>query len=407
MIKERIRCHIGGRLPFALTIHGLAMLALYCISRIKYQHSGSRPGGTTPRETFSGQRVAGTWDFRVAFGDYCQCTVANTDNSMNPRTEDCIVYLPTGNRTGSVKMLSIATNKIILRDNFKVLPMPASIIQILNQLAAKDGRYLSRTPNVYNEIQYRHSVDKSMMPRFMQIRPPNPEQRQRAHAQDSPAIVQLSQPILTDIPQEEFSVPPDIGGDLTLTQNISELRPEETVQSSPQDNMVSSVDTSQHSTDTPDSGALTDPPGDTTLPLPPPLVNTLITDSAEEEDRERAIKEKMIEYFRTGQGTLKKPLEQGATFVTFNTPLVTTPTQSISCTESIKTTLLKRRIESHVDPSANVSVREALRTRGDDARLVINKELQQMLDKRDWAPVMFHKLTVGQRSSIIRSSMFL
>ena len=132
--------------------------------------------------------------------------------------------------------------------------------------------------------------------------------------------------------------------------------------------MVSSVDTSQHSTDTPDSGALTDPSGDTTLPLPPPLVNTLITDSAEEEDRERVIKEKMIEYFRTGQGTLKKPLEQGATFVTFNTPLVTTPTQSISCTESIKSTLLKRRIESHVDPSANVSVREALRTRGEIGR---------------------------------------
>lgn len=91
MIKERIRSHICGRLPFALTINGLSMLALYCISRINYQHSGSRPGGTTPRESFSGQRVAGTRDFRVAFGDYCQCTVANTDNSMNPRTEDCIV----------------------------------------------------------------------------------------------------------------------------------------------------------------------------------------------------------------------------------------------------------------------------------------------------------------------------
>ena len=139
-------------------------------------------------------------------------------------------------------MLSTATNKIILRDNFKVLPMPASIIQILNQLAAKDGRYISRIPNVYNEIQYTHSVDKSMMPRFMPIRPPNPEQRLRADVQESPAILQLSQPILTDIPQEEFAVPPDIGGDLTiLTQNISELGPEETVQSSPPDNMPEEI----------------------------------------------------------------------------------------------------------------------------------------------------------------------
>lgn len=85
------------------------------ISRINYQHSGSRPEGTTPREAFSGQQVAGTRDFRLAFGDYCQCTVANTDNSMNPRTEDCVVYLPTGNRAGSVKMLSVATYKIKLQ----------------------------------------------------------------------------------------------------------------------------------------------------------------------------------------------------------------------------------------------------------------------------------------------------
>ena len=177
---------------------------------------------------------------------------------------------------------------------------------------------------MYNEIQYTHSVDKSMMPRFMPIRPPNPEQSLRADVQESPAIIQLSQPILTDIPQEEFAVPPDIGGDLTtLTKNISELGPEETVQSSPPDNMVSSVDTSQHITDTPDSGALTDPPGDATLPLPPPLANTLNTDITEEESRERVSRAKIIDYFRSGQGTLKKPLEQGATFVTCNTPLVT------------------------------------------------------------------------------------
>ena len=48
MIKERIRSHIAGSLPFALTINGLSMLALYCISRINYQNSGSRTGGMTP-----------------------------------------------------------------------------------------------------------------------------------------------------------------------------------------------------------------------------------------------------------------------------------------------------------------------------------------------------------------------
>ena len=51
-----------------------------------------------------------------------------------------------------------------------------------------------------------------------------------------------------------------------------------------------------------------------------------------------------------------------------------------------------------------MSVREALRTRGDDARLVIKR---QLIDKKVWAPVLYNRLTAGERSCIIRSSMFL
>ena len=91
----------------------------------------------------------------------------------------------------------------------------------------------------------------------------------------------------------------------------------------------------------------------------------------------------------------------------FNTPLVTAHIQRVTCMESITAVLAKRRSESHVEPGANVSVREALRTRGDDARLVINKELQQMIDKRVWTPFMYNKLSTVERTSIIRSSMFL
>jgi hypothetical protein len=64
---------------------------------------------------------------------------------MKARTEDCVVMLPTGNRTGSVKMLSLRTGKIITRDQFKVLPMPLSVIERLNGMAAADG--IHRTPN--------------------------------------------------------------------------------------------------------------------------------------------------------------------------------------------------------------------------------------------------------------------
>ena len=138
MINERVRAHIAHKLPYTLTTLGIAMLVLFCVSRIKFQASHSRDGGSCPRELFSGRRVDGGKDFRAAYGDYVQCTVANTDNSMSARTEDCIVVLPTGNRTGMVKMLSLATGRIVSRDQFKILPKPDSVIARLSELARRE-----------------------------------------------------------------------------------------------------------------------------------------------------------------------------------------------------------------------------------------------------------------------------
>ena len=82
------------------------MCVLYVISRLNYETCGSGP---SPREAFIGRKLDGKRDFRCSFGDYAQCTVPNTDNTMKARTEDCVVMLPLGNRTGSVRMLSLGT----------------------------------------------------------------------------------------------------------------------------------------------------------------------------------------------------------------------------------------------------------------------------------------------------------
>ena len=194
MIKERVRVHVCGRLPFTLTTNGLSMLILYCVSRLNYQQSGSRPGGLTPRELFTGRRVDGSKDFRAAFGDYAICTVPKTDNSMKSRTEDCIVMLPTGNRTGTVKMLSLATGKIVSRDQFKVLPMPLSVINTLNQMAIRDGKKIMTPPNVMGELLYSNSVSQSNMPTYVL----NPPSQDPAPAQEPMDIQPPQPPILLD-----------------------------------------------------------------------------------------------------------------------------------------------------------------------------------------------------------------
>ena len=59
------------------------------------------------------------------------------------------------------------------------------------------------------------------------------------------------------------------------------------------------------------------------------------------------------------------------------------------------------------DMVMNISVRDALRTRGDSARDVIMTELKQMVSRKVWTPVNASSMTPTERSSIIRSSMFL
>ena len=193
MVKERIRAHINGRLPFTPNELCLIYLALFCVSRINCQQSGSRPGGLSPRELFSGRRVDGNLDFRAAFGDYAVCTVPNTDNTMSSRTEDCVVMLPSHNRTGSFKMLSLATGKIVTRDQFKILPMPQSVIMTLNAMAVREGKKITQTKlHVFDELLFANSLDKSNLPTFI-TNPPTQDDRidKRAVHVSSYAILRI------------------------------------------------------------------------------------------------------------------------------------------------------------------------------------------------------------------------
>ena len=76
-------------------------------------------------------------------------------------------------------------------------------------------------------------------------------------------------------------------------------------------------------------------------------------------------------------------------------------------THSVEKVMKRHREEMGRSSTANISVKEALCTRGDEAKKVIVLELRQMIDKRVWAPVMEGKLSSMQRASTIRSSMFL
>jgi hypothetical protein len=98
VLKERVRTHYYY-LPFVPSLLVLLFLVLFCASRLNYEPSSAREWMNSPRELFLGRKADAKRDFRCAFGDYVQSTVPETDNSMKARTEDCVVMLPTGNRS--------------------------------------------------------------------------------------------------------------------------------------------------------------------------------------------------------------------------------------------------------------------------------------------------------------------
>ena len=69
----------------------------------------------------------------AGFGVYIE---ASTDeivtNDMKGRTHGCISLGPSGKWQGSQVCFDLETGRVVLRRNIKVLPMPDSVIQVIN-----------------------------------------------------------------------------------------------------------------------------------------------------------------------------------------------------------------------------------------------------------------------------------
>ena len=332
-IKERVRAHMAYKLPYSLTALRIAMLVLFCVSRYNFQMSELREDGASPRELFTGRPVSGELDFRVGYGDYCQCTVPNTDNSMSGRTEDCISVLPTGNRSGSVKMLSIETGRIVTRDQFRVLPMPPSVVTRLNELANKEGRSIHTPEGAprYEGV----SGGEDALPSFG----PAPS----GESDDPIQGMNPTSPDYAESVQPEPEPTPAALGETDVGDGYQNLEEREN-------------------------------PGE--------RGETGGEEPVEAEQAARPPRRSMIDMFR--RGGVEMAL-------------------STSVLESIE-----RKIGGDLsDYVMNITVKQAMKTRGEDAERVIMKELSQMVDKRVWRPVHVHRLSPQDRGRIIRSQMFL
>ncbi len=139
VIKERVR-GIISTLPFTLP-HSLPKhLISFSVSRLNLIPSNTHYSSMSPREYITSSKTDYNRDVRITFGEYVEVsnpTIAQR-NSMAPRTDPAIVLYPTGNSQGSVWFYSLRTGGIISRDHWTSLPMPQSIIDRLNSMAASE-----------------------------------------------------------------------------------------------------------------------------------------------------------------------------------------------------------------------------------------------------------------------------
>ena len=391
VIKERMRTHMH-HLPFALSLLCLSLLALYCVSRLNYEPSSTREWGASARELFLGRKADARRDFRCAYGDYVQSTVPETSNDMRARTEDCVVMLPTGNRTGSVKMLSLATGKIVTRDQFKILPMSTSVILALNRMAAIDGISPSHTAGPLT-ASIRDQDHIASLPTYF-IPPIHTDEAQSDTPREQPlGALELADEVGLAPPRYDLDdndtggigemggVPlhpndSDDSGHLPVPRNTDTNTPSNESDEIRGDD-IRGVEDEPHPAghDSGDSGR------DSSSEFGGELARGDNIGSREDEQRHRIpAGARVLDFFRRG----------GTDLALMSKEVM----RSVRCTNSEERVM-------------NITVREAIRTRGEEAERVIMKELGQMINKKVWTPIDGKKLTAEERRGIIRSSMFL
>lgn len=139
MLKERVRaywCTLPYKLPQIVLIH----LAYYCVFWINsFPRSSSYDPDVPPREKVTGKKIDFKRDCRVEFGAFCQVNEDDSvTNTMKERTIDAIALGPAGNAQGSYLFLNIRTWNVVRRRSWTALPMPSTVIDILNNRAQLD-----------------------------------------------------------------------------------------------------------------------------------------------------------------------------------------------------------------------------------------------------------------------------
>jgi hypothetical protein len=101
----------------------------------------------------------------------------------------------------------------MLRYILTIVPTTTATINIMNAMAALDGRFLSKTYSIH-DMTYHHSVDKTNTPTFLPVQPPLRDMGILALIPDHPNPNPATPLVLADTP-----VPGPVAEDGVISHN--------------------------------------------------------------------------------------------------------------------------------------------------------------------------------------------
>ena len=143
-IKGKVRSCIHGQ-PYKVPKFMLILMVCfitYCINLVPTRGTN---GIHSPRENLTGKKISPT-DIPTIFGRYYEVTVANTDNSMDERTNSCIAMGI--DRGGEPRFYKLATGGFIHRiSQYVLFPTPQNVIDHMNRVAGQPRQQTSANPH--------------------------------------------------------------------------------------------------------------------------------------------------------------------------------------------------------------------------------------------------------------------
>lgn len=363
-VKERVRCHANS-LPYTMTKLILICCVLFCCSRINLQPSSTCTDLTSPMEQWTGRKPDYGLDARFSFGEYVQATVRETDNTLATRTEGCIAVLARGNSRGSVGMLSLRTNKIVTRDQFRKLPIPDVVIRHITSMASKEGMRAGGF-EVFADPETTQNSNEFPQPTMMPIDRVGPIPERFVNQSNIDSLL------------EDAGVGENDSGE---NGEIGHTHDE--------------VDVEADSVDTPDVEVELGSEIDVGSTNNIEVEVTSSTPEHEATTTEVTPRPRRSRRFREVKSILETGTVGDRVLLNLNTAQTMAEKNNSMPQESI------------MDYCFTMSVRQAMKERPEDAEPVIVAELQQIHDKKVFTPVKVETLSHKEMQSIISSSMFL